>query len=51
MRLMGLIVDQGDYHAVEVEEEHKKMEAELKEGFLYHMRVSGNFPRPRYALA
>jgi hypothetical protein len=38
MRLMGLVADQGDNHAVEVEEEQNEVEAELDEGFLYHVR-------------
>jgi hypothetical protein len=32
--LVRLIADEGDDHAVEVEEEHDKVEAELDEGFL-----------------
>jgi hypothetical protein len=32
--LMRLVADEGDDHAVEVEEEHDKVEAELDEGFL-----------------
>lgn len=31
---MRLITDQGNNHAVEVEEEHQEMETELDEGFL-----------------
>lgn len=31
---MALVSDQGDDHAVEVEEEHDEVEAELDEGFL-----------------
>lgn len=31
---MGLVPDQGDDHAVEVEEEQDEVEAELREGFL-----------------
>jgi len=31
---MRLVTDQGDYHRVEVEEEHDKMETELEKGFL-----------------
>lgn len=30
-----LVADQGNDHAVEVEEEHQEVEAELDEGFLY----------------
>lgn len=33
--LVRLITDQGNNHAVEVEEEHQEMETELDEGFLY----------------
>ena len=33
-RLMRLVADEGDNHAVEVEEEHEQMEAQLDEGFL-----------------
>jgi len=29
-----LVADEGDNHAVEVEEEHDEMETELDEGFL-----------------
>jgi hypothetical protein len=32
---VALIADQGNDHAVEVEEEHEEMEAELDERFLY----------------
>jgi hypothetical protein len=32
--LVRLITDQGNNHAVEVEEEHQEMETELDEGFL-----------------
>ena len=31
---MAFIADQGDDHAVEVEEEHQEVEAQLDEGFL-----------------
>jgi hypothetical protein len=34
INLVRLITDQGNNHAVEVEEEHQEMEAELDEGFL-----------------
>lgn len=33
--LVGLVADEGDNHAVEVEEEHQKMETELDERLLY----------------
>lgn len=33
--LFGLVLDQGDDHAIEVEEEHDEMEAELNERFLH----------------
>jgi hypothetical protein len=32
---VGLIADEGDNHAVEVEEEHQEMETELDERLLY----------------
>ena len=32
--LVRLVADKGDDHAVEVEEEHDEVEAELDEGFL-----------------
>ena len=32
--LVRLVADEGDDHAVEVEEEHDEMETELDEGFL-----------------
>jgi len=32
--LVGLVPDQGDDHAVEVEKEHDEVETELDEGFL-----------------
>jgi hypothetical protein len=32
---VGFIADEGDNHAVEVEEEHEQVESELDEGFLY----------------
>jgi len=35
-----LILDEGDDHAVEVEEEHDEVEAELCEGFLLRTGVS-----------
>ena len=35
-RLVGLVPDQGDDHAVEVEEEQDQVEPELGEGFLWH---------------
>jgi hypothetical protein len=31
---VGLVPDQGDDHAVEVEEEHEQVEAKLEERFL-----------------
>ena len=31
---VALIADQGNNHAVKIEEEHKKVEAKLDEGFL-----------------
>jgi hypothetical protein len=31
---VGLILDEGDDHAVEIEEEENQMEAELGKGFL-----------------
>lgn len=31
---VGLVADEGDNHAVQVEEEHDEVEAELSEGFL-----------------
>ena len=34
LRLMGLVADEGDNHAVEVEEEHEQVEAQFDEGFL-----------------
>lgn len=37
---VALITDQGNNHAVEVEEEHKEVEAKLDEGFLNTNRVS-----------
>lgn len=33
-RLGGLVTDKSDNHAVEVEEEHDEVEAELEERFL-----------------
>lgn len=33
--VLCLVADQGNDHAVEVEEEHDQMEAELAEGFLF----------------
>lgn len=35
-RLAGLVADESDDHAVEVEEEHDEMETELEERLLYH---------------
>ena len=32
---MRFVADQGDDHAVEVEEEHDQVEAEFDEGFLF----------------
>jgi len=32
---VGLVPDQGDDHAVEVEKEHDEVETELDEGFLF----------------
>lgn len=56
-RLRVLVLDEGDNHAVEVEEEHDEVEAELDEGFLAgtsvfaHTRdlseLLGGFRRPR----
>ena len=43
---MALILDQGDDHAVQVEEEHDEVEAELDEGFLWK-GVSYNGRRSR----
>ena len=37
--LFGLVLDQGDDHAVEVEEEHDEVESELDEGLL-HIYIS-----------
>lgn len=34
-RLCGLVADQSNNHAVEVEEEHEQVEGELDEGFLF----------------
>lgn len=31
---MGLVADEGNDHAVQVEEEHEQVEAQLDEGFL-----------------
>ena len=31
---MGLVANEGDNHAVQVEEEHDEVEAEFNEGFL-----------------
>ena len=40
-RLVGLVSDQGDDHAVQVEEEQDEMEAELRKRFLLrHKSVS-----------
>lgn len=43
--LVRLITDQGNNHAVEVEEEHQEMETELDEGFLLRcqIRLHGGF--------
>ena len=38
---MRLVVNHGNNHAVEVEEEHDQVETELEEGFLRHGPVSG----------
>lgn len=35
---MGLVLDQGDDHAVQVEEEEDKVETEFGEGFLGAIR-------------
>lgn len=43
-RLLGVVTDQCNDHAVEVEEEHEKMEAQLDEGFLYAKDVSDLLP-------
>lgn len=34
--LRGLVSDESDDHAVEVEEEHQQVETQLEEGFLSH---------------
>ena len=34
IRLGGILADEGDDHAVEIEEEHDQVETELEEGFL-----------------
>ena len=34
LHLVRLVADEGDDHAVEVEEKHEQMEAQLDEGFL-----------------
>lgn len=44
--LVRLVLDQGDDHAVQVEEEHDKVEAELEKGFLC-CRVSTSISTPR----
>ncbi len=45
---MGLVLNQGDDHAVEVEEEEDQMEAELGEGFLCAPNVSAFRPHTRW---
>jgi len=43
-RLVGLILDQGHDHAVQVEEEHDEMEAQLGERFLLvYVQLAENF--------
>lgn len=37
---VALVTDEGNNHAVEVEEEHQKVEAQLDEGFLEQPYVS-----------
>jgi hypothetical protein len=43
---VGLIPDQGDDHAVEVEEEQDEVEAELGEGFLQVGKKKKNHVSP-----
>ena len=38
--LVGLVPNEGDNHAVQVEEEHDQMEAKLDEGFLLQKSVN-----------
>ena len=38
-RLRGLVSDQSDNHAVEVEEEHDKVESQLEERFLVKFSI------------
>lgn len=40
-RLVGLVADEGNNHAVEVEEEHEQVKGQLDEGFLSRRLASG----------
>jgi len=49
--LVGLVADEGDDHAVEVEEEHDEVEAKLDEGFLLmDVELSENLGRVKEVL-
>jgi len=51
LHLMRFIADEGDNHAVEVEEEHEQVEAQFDEGFLLvHIELSEDFRRVQKVL-
>jgi len=48
---MRFIADEGNNHAVEVEEEHEQVEAQFDEGFLLvHIELSEDFRRVQKVL-
>jgi hypothetical protein len=38
-RLVRLVADKGNDHAVQVEEEHQQVETQLDEGFLHRVSI------------